>query len=77
MLHSVKKYQIHHSHQRRGDSTMVKTKDYVTASVNVAFAGVGIRILNDTDLPQSVKSLGNIAIGSALIKDTGKKLKVF
>jgi len=51
-------------------------KNLVKAGVNAAFAGIGIRVLNESDLPQPAKALGNITIGAGLIKDTGKKLKV-
>ena len=54
----------------------MKNKDLIKSSVNIAFAGMAMRAINDSDMPQQYKSLGNIVIGAAVLKDTGKKLKV-
>ena len=54
----------------------MKNKDLIKASVNVAFAGMAMKSINDSDMPQPYKGMTNLVIGTAVLKDTGKKLKV-
>ena len=54
----------------------MKNKDLIKSSINIAFGGIAMKAINDTDMPQQYKTVGNLFIGSAILKDTGKKLKV-
>ena len=54
----------------------MKNKDLIKSTINIAFGAVAMNAVNNTNLPQPLKTTGNLVIGTAILKDTGKKLKV-
>ena len=54
----------------------MKNKDLIQASIGIAFGGAAMKAIGDSDMPQPYKSLGNVMVGAAVLKNTGKKLKV-